>query len=156
MLTFDEIKQLIYIVEDSSVQELQVEKEGLRVTIRKFHAMEHTRVCEKAPSLAKASSTTQHSISDDHTTDHTETTPDTPLHTIVCPMVGTFYGSSSPDAPPFVEVGSQVQENTTVCIIEAMKLMNELDADIKGEIVQVLVQNGQFVEYGQPLFLVKT
>ncbi|MNN78174.1 Biotin carboxyl carrier protein of acetyl-CoA carboxylase [compost metagenome] len=70
-------------------------------------------------------------------------------------MVGTFYRSVSPDANPFVNVGDRVGEKTTVCIIEAMKLMNELEAEVKGEIVQILVENGQLVEYGQPLFLVK-
>ncbi|MNC77280.1 Biotin carboxyl carrier protein of acetyl-CoA carboxylase [compost metagenome] len=70
-------------------------------------------------------------------------------------MVGTFYRSASPDANPFVNIGDRVGEKTTVCIIEAMKLMNELEAEVKGEIVNVLVENGQLVEYGQPLFLVK-
>ncbi len=71
-------------------------------------------------------------------------------------MVGTFYRSPSPEAGPFVNVGDKVNEKTTVCILEAMKLMNELEAEVKGEIVEILVENGQLVEYGQPLFLVKT
>jgi acetyl-CoA carboxylase biotin carboxyl carrier protein len=70
-------------------------------------------------------------------------------------MVGTFYSSSSPDTAPYVSIGSKVGEKTTVCIIEAMKLMNELEAEVKGEIVEILAENGQLVEYGQPLFLVK-
>lgn len=71
-------------------------------------------------------------------------------------MVGTFYQSPSPDADPYVKVGSKVQKNTVVCIIEAMKLFNEIEAEVDGEIVEVLVKDGQLVEYGQPLFLVKT
>ena len=77
------------------------------------------------------------------------------LHRIVSPMVGTFYSAPSPDAAPFVKAGDSVKEKTVVCIVEAMKLMNEIEAEVKGEIVEVLVENGQLVEYGQPLFLVK-
>ncbi len=72
-----------------------------------------------------------------------------------CPMVGTFYRSSSPDADPFVEVGSKVGPDTVLCIIEAMKVMNEIKAETKGEIAQILVENGEPVEFGQPLFLLK-
>ena len=78
------------------------------------------------------------------------------LHKIVSPMVGTFYQSPSPDADVYVKVGSTVQSNTVVCIVEAMKLFNEIEAEVDGEIVEILVKDGQLVEYGQPLFLVKT
>ena len=78
------------------------------------------------------------------------------LHKIVSPMVGTFYRAPSPTATPFINVGDHVHEKSAVCIIEAMKLMNEIEAEVKGEIVQILVENGQLVEYGQPLFLVRT
>ena len=70
------------------------------------------------------------------------------------PMVGTFYRSSGPDASPFVEVGQTVKAGDTLCIIEAMKLMNEIEADATGVITQILVENGQAVEYGQPLFVI--
>jgi acetyl-CoA carboxylase biotin carboxyl carrier protein len=81
---------------------------------------------------------------------------DPTLHKIVSPMVGTFYRAPAPDAEPYVKEGDQVQEDTVVCIVEAMKLMNEIEAEVRGTIVKVLVENGQLVEYGQPLFLVKT
>ena len=71
-------------------------------------------------------------------------------------MVGTFYASPSPDQAAYVQEGDKVGENSVVCIVEAMKLFNEIEAEVKGEIVEVLVDNGQLVEYGQPLFLVKT
>lgn len=74
---------------------------------------------------------------------------------IVSPMVGTFYSSSSPDKPVFVKVGDKVKKGQTVCIIEAMKLMNEIESDQDGEIVKIMVSNEQMVEFGQPLFLVK-
>ena len=76
-------------------------------------------------------------------------------HIVKSPMVGTFYRSSSPGAKPFVEVGSQVKEGETVCIIEAMKILNEIEADKSGTITQILGENGQAVEYGQPLFIIE-
>jgi acetyl-CoA carboxylase biotin carboxyl carrier protein len=69
-------------------------------------------------------------------------------------MVGTFYRSSSPDAPAYVEVGSQVKEGQTICIIEAMKILNEIEADKSGTVTQIVAQNGQAVEYGAPLFVI--
>jgi len=75
-------------------------------------------------------------------------------HVVKSPMVGTFYRSSAPGAPAFVEVGSTVKEGDTLCIIEAMKLLNEIDADISGTVTKVLVENGQPVEFGQPLFVI--
>lgn len=76
-------------------------------------------------------------------------------HAIKSPMVGTFYRSSSPGAPAFVEIGSQVKEGDTVCIIEAMKILNEIEADKAGTVTQILSENGQAVEYGQPLFIIE-
>jgi acetyl-CoA carboxylase biotin carboxyl carrier protein len=77
------------------------------------------------------------------------------LHTIKSPIVGTFYAAPSPEAPPFVKVGDAIQEGKVVCIVEAMKLMNEIEADASGDVVRVLVENGQPVEYGQPLFAIR-
>ncbi|SCK41896.1 acetyl-CoA carboxylase biotin carboxyl carrier protein [Variovorax sp. HW608] len=76
-------------------------------------------------------------------------------HAVKSPMVGTFYRSSSPGAPAFVEIGSQVKEGDTLCIIEAMKILNEIEADKAGTITQILGENGQAVEYGQPLFIIE-
>jgi acetyl-CoA carboxylase biotin carboxyl carrier protein len=75
-------------------------------------------------------------------------------HIVKSPMVGTFYRSSAPGSPPFVEIGSNVKEGDTLCIIEAMKLLNEIDSDVVGVIKQILVENGQPVEFGQPLFVI--
>ncbi len=82
----------------------------------------------------------------------TAASEDSDLHIISSPIVGTFYRSSSPTADPFVKIGSNVEAETVVCIIEAMKLMNEIQAEATGEVVKVYVENGQPVEYGQPLF----
>jgi acetyl-CoA carboxylase biotin carboxyl carrier protein len=75
-------------------------------------------------------------------------------HVVKSPMVGTFYRSSAPGNPPFVEVGASVKEGDTLCIIEAMKLLNEIDSDVSGTITKILVENGQPVEFGQPLFVI--
>ncbi len=84
-----------------------------------------------------------------------ENAPEEALHTVKSPIVGTFYASPSPGSPAFVKVGDQVEAGQALCIVEAMKLMNEIESDISGEIVKQLVQNGQPVEYGQPLFAVR-
>lgn len=147
-----EIKELIKLVDESSVQELEIENEGSRLSIRKPGKTEYVQAAAVQPQMIAAPQVQPAAVVNEaapqvDTTSH--------LHKIVSPMVGTFYRASSPEAGPFVSAGDKVVEKTTVCIIEAMKLMNELDADIKGEIVEVLVENGQLVEYGQPLFLVK-
>lgn len=153
MFKLSEIKELIKLVDESSVQELEIENEGSRLSIRKPGKTEFVQAAAlqpqmiAAPQVQPAAAVMSEAAPQADTTSH--------LHKIVSPMVGTFYRASSPEAGPFVSVGDKVVEKTTVCIIEAMKLMNELDADIKGEIVEVLVENGQLVEYGQPLFLVK-
>lgn len=90
----------------------------------------------------------------------TQTTDSEPMNiesqkVIISPIVGTFYTASSPTAKPFVEVGTQVKKGDVVCIIEAMKLMNEVEADVEGEVVEILVGNEEMVEYGQPLFVLK-
>lgn len=84
-----------------------------------------------------------------------ETSPDASLSVIKSPLIGVFYSASSPDAAPFVTIGKSVKRGDVVCIVEAMKVMNEIESDAEGEIVDILVQNGQTVEYGQPLFSVR-
>lgn len=165
MFKLNEIKELIKLVDQTSVHELEIESEGTRLSIKKPNAAEVVNNYQAAPQAyipaqqvmapqivqpstgnqAPAAAPQQDSAEDSNSS----------LHKIVSPMVGTFYRSPSPEAGPFVSPGDKVTEKSTVCIIEAMKLMNELEAEIKGEIVEVLAQNGQLVEFGQPLFLVK-
>lgn len=153
MFKLSEIKELIKLVDESSVQELEIENEGSRLSIRKPGKTEYVQAAAVQPQVIAAPQVQQPAAVVTEAAPQVDTTSH--LHKIVSPMVGTFYRASSPEAGPFVSVGDKVVDKTTVCIIEAMKLMNELDADIKGEIVEVLVENGQLVEYGQPLFLVK-
>jgi acetyl-CoA carboxylase biotin carboxyl carrier protein len=164
MFKLSEIKELIKLVDQTSVNEIEIENEGSRLCIRK-HKPETIQV-QAFPAGPVATPVTGYTLQHNEAA-HLPAGAANPasteipnmansLHKIVSPMVGTFYQSSSPSSPAFVNVGSQVKEKSVVCIIEAMKLMNEIEAEIKGEIVEVLVENGQLVEYGQPLYLVKT
>jgi len=160
MFKLSEIKELIKLIDQTSVQELEIENEGTRLFIRKpgktevvnVHAapIQPTYQPQVVPA-ATAAPVAQVQAEAAPVAQETNSN----LHKIVSPMVGTFYSASSPEASAFVSVGDKVKEKSVVCIIEAMKLMNELEAEVKGEIVEVLVENGQLVEFGQPLFLVK-
>lgn len=165
MFKLNEIKELIKLIDETSVQEVEIENEGSKLTIRKPGPTEYVQAPVNVstyppvtqmmqPSFAPPASNTpgNQAAPVQELSEKTESN----LHKIVSPMVGTFYSSPSPEAAAFVSPGSKVTEKTTVCIVEAMKLMNEIEADVKGEIVEILVQNGQLVEYGQPLFLVKS
>ncbi|MNH74789.1 Biotin carboxyl carrier protein of acetyl-CoA carboxylase [compost metagenome] len=165
MFKLNEIKELIKLVDQTSIHELEIENEGTRLAIRKPGKTEIVQVQSAAAPVtnvtaAPASVQIQPSADSSAVIASGEAAPraqeaNANLHTIVSPMVGTFYRSSSPEKAPYVSVGDKVSDKTTVCIIEAMKLMNELEAEVKGEIVEILAENGQLVEYGQPLFLVK-
>ncbi|MFC3745705.1 acetyl-CoA carboxylase biotin carboxyl carrier protein [Paenibacillus sp. GCM10012306] len=166
MFKLSEIKELIKLLDQtSSVHELEIENEGMKLAIRKPNRPEAdgTAVPYAYPLTQPVlqqpvpqQPAVQPTVIETPGQVQTPSTPaESTLHTIVSPMVGTFYSAASPETPSFVSVGDRVNAKTTVCIIEAMKLMNELEAEVKGEIVSVLVENGQLVEYGQPLFLVK-
>lgn len=163
MYKLNEIKELLKLMDQTSLQELEIENEGSRILIRKANKTETVVVSASPvqqpqspviPAPALPAEQNQASVQPAGQQGGGEQTG-TELHKIVSPMVGTFYCSPSPGADPFVSPGSKVGDKTVVCIIEAMKLMNEIEAEVKGEIVDVLVENGQLVEYGQPLFLVK-
>jgi acetyl-CoA carboxylase biotin carboxyl carrier protein len=165
MFKLSEIKELIKLIDQSSLQELEIQNEGAKLLIRKPNKTESVFVAAPAAHtyapVAAAPAPTTLSQSADHGSSAAASSASLPvldqshLHRIVSPMVGTFYHASSPEADPFVKIGDKVKEKTVVCIVEAMKLMNDIVADTTGEIVEILVENGQLVEYGQPLFLVK-
>jgi len=157
-----EIKELIKLIDQTSLQELEIESEGSRLLLRKPNKTESVVVAAApnfAPAIGQPSApqpvVQTHAVAAATAASTAAAETDAGLHTIVSPMVGTFYEAPSPGAAPFVSKGSAVKEKTVVCIIEAMKLMNEIEAEIKGEIVEVLVENGHLVEFGQPLFRVK-
>ncbi|GGG56786.1 acetyl-CoA carboxylase biotin carboxyl carrier protein [Paenibacillus radicis (ex Gao et al. 2016)] len=164
MFKLSEIKELIKLVDQTSVHELEIENEGARLLIRKpgktevvnVQAAPITHTYSPAPIPTAAPQTSAAPAAQPAVQEAPAASPSKEnLHSITSPMVGTFYSSPSPDASEFVKVGDRVNEKSVVCILEAMKLMNELEAEVRGEIVEILVSNGQLVEYGQPLFLVK-
>lgn len=166
MFKLSEIKELIKLLDQtSSVHELEIESEGMKLAIRKpdrteadgiaVHATPYAYPFTPPSVLPPQSPQAQAAPAAPAPVQAPAASTEGALHTIVSPMVGTFYSAASPESPTFVNIGDRVGEKTTVCIIEAMKLMNELEAEVKGEIVSVLVENGQLVEYGQPLFMVR-
>ncbi len=148
-----ELKRIIAIFQKAKIAELEVEsKDGVRFKLKKEVKERKTPPPNEVP-VEVISVPVQ--PSEQKPLGAEETKLKEGMHEISSPMIGTFYTSSSPDSPPFVNVGQEVKEDDTVCIIEAMKIMNEIKADVKGKIVKVLVENGETVEFGQPLFLVE-
>jgi acetyl-CoA carboxylase biotin carboxyl carrier protein len=151
------LKTLIDLVSESNVSELEItEAEGKVRIVKGGGAQPHLG----APALAPAALSPQVQGAGAATgaspVPAATPAPAAPTgHVVKSPMVGTFYRSASPGAKPFIEVGSQVKEGETVCIIEAMKILNEIEADKGGTITEILVENGQAVEYGQPLFVIE-
>lgn len=163
MLNLEEIKQLINEIDKSSINEFSYEKDDVKIKLKKAdNEVEHVQqliqqVPEKTESITLgAKSATQTELVDDVVmTPQHEIKEDTGIKEIVSPMVGTFYRKPSPDSENYVEIGDKVDETTVVCIVEAMKLFNEIEAELTGEITDLLVEDGELVEYGQPLFKVK-
>jgi acetyl-CoA carboxylase biotin carboxyl carrier protein len=162
MFKINDIKELIRAVDRSSIGELTVKGENNeRLTISKQNnvgqvvLMEETQSKNEVPVAPVKVETVPVQKQEEIQTPSTNA-DDPSIHTISSPMVGTFYASPSPDSDAYVKVGDQINADTVLCIVEAMKLMNELEAEVSGEIVDILVENGQFVEYGMPLFLVRT
>ena len=156
-VNMDELRELIELLRDNGLAELELENEGFRVRLRRDSGLgesSHAAVPHQAPAPAPAAPAAPASSGPAHpgTQATTAAAQDQDLHIISSPIVGTFYRSPSPAADPFVKIGSNVENETVVCIIEAMKLMNEIQAEASGEVVKIYVENGQPVEYGQPLF----
>jgi acetyl-CoA carboxylase biotin carboxyl carrier protein len=170
MLKVQEIRELIKLVDQSSIDEFVYENDGSKIKMKKNGPATVTTVqpviqaaAPAAPAAVQtipvaAVNPTAPAVEVKQEAPKVETTTEadtTNLHKITSPMVGTFYASPTPDADSYVKAGSHVTKDSIVCIVEAMKLFNEIEAEVTGEIVEVLAKNGQLVEYGQPLFLVK-
>ncbi|PLR76454.1 acetyl-CoA carboxylase biotin carboxyl carrier protein [Bacillus sp. V3-13] len=166
MLKVQEIRELIKLVDQSSIDEFVFEQDGSKIKMKKNKAettvvaqpinqipVAETTVTSQQPAVFEVKQETP--AAEKPAAREEEAAEAANLHKITSPMVGTFYQSSSPDSPPYVKVGSKVTNDSIVCIVEAMKLFNEIEAEVNGEIVEILVSDGQLVEYGQPLFLVK-
>lgn len=154
-MNFKEIKELIEILDQSSLTEINIEDKGNVVNLKKEKETEIiTPQISQQPMQQGVASNPVATGSTEETTSDASTTDDN-LQTINAPMVGTFYKSPSPEESAYVQVGDSVTNESTVCILEAMKLFNEIQAEVTGEIAEILVEDGQMVEYGQPLFKVK-
>src|SRR5689334_20700517 len=156
-VNMDELRELIGLLRDNGLAELELENEGFRVRLRRESTLgesSHASAPHHAPAPA-APAAPASGPAHPGTQATTAAAQDQDLHIISSPIVGTFYRSPSPSAEAFVKIGSNVENETVVCIIEAMKLMNEIQAEASGEVVKIYVENGQPVEYGQPLFGIK-
>ena len=150
------IRQLLKIFDESTAAELTIDSEGTSIHIAR-NRFEPAAIPMQQIMMAQApQAVTQ---APPQTAAPTPSSPapaaDTTVHTIMSPIVGTFYRASNPGSDPFVQVGSRVSTGDTLCIVEAMKLMNSIESDCAGTVIKVLVENGQPVEYNQPLFVIK-
>jgi acetyl-CoA carboxylase biotin carboxyl carrier protein len=146
MLSFKEIKELIDLVSERGLAGVEIERTGFRLRIEGGRPIVNG-VVEAAPVASGASVLTAAGAPAAPAEKEAED-----VHVITSPIVGTFYRSPSPESEPFAEVGARVAKGKTLCIIESMKLMNEIESDVEGEIVAVYARNGQPVEYGEKLF----
>ncbi|HKE55511.1 MAG TPA: acetyl-CoA carboxylase biotin carboxyl carrier protein [Pyrinomonadaceae bacterium] len=162
-VNMDELRELIALLRDNGLAELELERDRFRVRLRREMTLSAApaRIEAVSPELllpvARPATSAEQPVNPAipaHPGAQAETAAqeDQDLHIIPSPIVGTFYRSPSPTAEAFVKIGSKVEPETVVCIIEAMKLMNEIQAEAEGEVVKIYVENGQPVEYGQPLF----
>src|SRR5665648_113743 len=160
-MNLKEIKELIKIIDETEISELNLESDGVKISIRKGPSAVAS-VTATAPARQEGREQVV-AHSNPHPAPILETALKAPepvasanSEMITSPMVGTFYSSQSPEAPVYVKVGQQVEVGQPVCIVEAMKLMNEIESEIEGKVIRILVENGQPVEYGQPLIIIET
>lgn len=156
MLKIEEIKDLINLINDSNISDFVYENEGAKVEIKKNRPEVQAIAAVSAPAQqVQAVQPQAEQVVQEEVAQAPAVSSNENLHKVTSPMVGTFYQSATPDAPAYVSVGDKVSKDTVVCIVEAMKLFNEITAEVEGEIVEILVKDGELVEYGEPLFLVK-
>ena len=161
-VNMDELRELIALLRDNGLSELELEREDFRVRLRREGGNSQgpnvvaDRPAIPVPVIDPVLRAPEGSATRSPETKKADEKQDQDLHIIPSPIVGTFYRSPSPTADAFVKIGSNVEIDTVVCIIEAMKLMNEIQAETSGEVVKIYVENGQPVEYGQPLFGIRS
>lgn len=146
------LKKLIDLVQESGIAELEITEGEEKVRINRVGAPGHPGMMGMAQPSAPAAAVSTAAVTAVPAVAEVPAEPEG--HTVKSPMVGTFYRSSAPGSKPFVEVGQNINAGETLCIIEAMKLLNEIEADQSGVVKKILVENGQPVEYGQPLFII--
>jgi acetyl-CoA carboxylase biotin carboxyl carrier protein len=153
-----EIQDLIDFIAKSGLSEVNIETDSFKINVKRNQApimMEAAPVAVPIQQIPQTTATTPTNTPSDDTAEKPSTTSNAKLVEIKSPMIGTFYRSANPDSPSFVNIGDDVKSGQAVCIIEAMKLFNEIESEVSGKIVKVLVDNATPVEYDQPLFLVE-
>ncbi|CAM3801250.1 acetyl-CoA carboxylase biotin carboxyl carrier protein [Alkalicoccus chagannorensis] len=160
MLKIQEIRELIQLIDQSSIDEFKYEQNGAKVTLKKQGAQpavvqQPAPVQEPQPQQSVPAAPAPSPAAESAPANGQEAEKKAGQYAITSPMVGTFYAAPSPEADNYVQQGDKVTKESVVCIVEAMKLMNEIEAEVNGEIVEILVENGELVEYGQELFLVQ-
>lgn len=150
-MNIDTLKQIVKVAKDEGVAELKVDAKDFKVEVKfatgAIAPIQMAAPVYQAPAQVAAAPTAAAKV--------TATDKDKGLHVITSPFVGTFYGSPSPGKPVYVKIGDKVKVGQPLCVLEAMKIMNEIDADKAGEIVEICVENESLVEFGQPLFKIK-
>ena len=167
MIDIDYLKKLLELFDESSVNDLKIEKEGTAIRLTKnpkkdvqdqtaYHIVPSPtqQMTQAVAAPAEATSAAQNATPAEEKGSSAASTAQS-YHEILSPIVGTFYSAPNPEADSFVEVGSEVKPGDVLCIVEAMKLMNEIESDVSGRVAQILVENAQPVEYGQVLFLIE-
>jgi acetyl-CoA carboxylase biotin carboxyl carrier protein len=155
MLSFKEIKDLIDLVSERGLSTLEVEQTGFRIRIEGPRPAENGSAAAAAILAGTGGAPMLAAAPAPRMVEPSEAPPEENLHVITSPIVGTFYRAPSPEADPFAEVGQKVSKGKILCIIESMKLMNEIESDVEGEIVEVYPRSGQPVEYGEKLFAIR-
>ena len=158
-MNITEIKRLVKLVESSDIEELELQEKGfqIRITKGKVHPVSHQVMAlhpHQPPAHAGPPPQFEATVQEAKIEPAPEGLSDNIVE-ICSPMVGTFYRAPAPDAEPYVKVGEEIQPGKILCIVEAMKLMNEIEAELSGKITKILVENAQPIEYNQPLFLVE-
>jgi oxaloacetate decarboxylase alpha subunit len=148
-MNLKEIKELITLMNENELMELEVEREGMKVRLRKLGSGKIETIAEgqAGPRVVQVIKG-EEKISE-------PAKQMSNLVAIKAPMVGTFYRSAGPETKPYIEIGQTIEIGQVVCIVEAMKLMNEIKSEVKGKVVEILVENARSIEYGQPLFMVE-
>ena len=157
-MNFKQIQQLIKFVSKTDVAEVNIENNNFKINIKgnsKSNFEPVTQIIQQAPTVPPTIQPVQpEPVQKSVSTSDKETNSDN-YHTIKSPIIGTFYRKSAPDKPPFIEVGDTIKEGDVLCVIEAMKLFNEIESELGGTIVKILIEDASPVELDQPLFLIK-
>ena len=155
MMNLDELKQILEMVREHELAEFELEQEGVKLRLRKYSGPAPAAPLPAALPASTVAAPVAPPVGAPGGPAEPPEEEGIDLAFVTAPIVGTFYRASAPDSPPFVEMGARVKKGQSLCIIEAMKLMNEIESEYDGEIVRVFVDNGQPVQYGERLFAVK-